>query len=465
MKLLAFALLASLGAGCASGPGRTGDPGGTDDPGGSGGGSGGSGDTGGSGGSGDPGGGAPPLPRVKVVTGAPPVLIAFREEAGAEWKTPAGGEDGAYEFEVSGPYRVVVVCTDTGDAVAEYARTPADALVIDHRCGSREFPLRVRGEMLESGEVFLGGFGRGQSQAPWTFALKAAAGTDDFVAYFGSLTTGFDRIAIRRDVAITGDLELGTIDAAQEDTHPLVATRFTASNLDPAEVRMSNTFLQSGNTNAITGLFNHPDQAWQIPLVPDDVLRTSDRQRVQLSADLSPSDSPQRRFRAVLRAAHAGESMEVAMMAPLGATTFETTADRVTATWASLPDYGGLDLWRESFSSDFSRFVIHDLLITRAFVEAVGATSSALDFSDIPGFRPEWRHDPALEQVVGLDASHGPGDGDHEVSSLSQDIPAPVTDPGGGLQRAAAPPADSGRAQDRARREHERAVRARLGKR
>jgi hypothetical protein len=458
MKVLAFALLAALGVGCTSGPGTMGDPGGTDDAGGSGG-------PGGSGGSGDPGGGAPPLPRVKVVTGAPPVLIAFREEASAGWKTPVRGDDGAYAFEVSGPYRVVVVCRDTGDAVGGYARTPADALVIDHPCGSRDFPLRVRGQMLESGSVFFGGSGRGQSRAPWTFELKAAAGTYDFIAAFGSLTTGADRIAIRRDVAITGDLDLGTIDAAHEDTHAMVATRFTASNLDPDEVLMSTTFWQMGNTNAIKLLFNHPDQAWQIPLVPGDVLRTSDRQFVELSADLSPSDSPQQRFRSVVRDVRAGEPMEVTMPAPLGATTFETTDDRLTASSASLPAYDGLDLWRESFSSDFSRFVTHDFWISRSFVEATGATSSVLDFSDVPGFRPAWRHDPALEQQVGLYAFHGPDDGDQEVSGLFLDIPAPVTDPGGGLQRAAtgraAAPADS----SRARREHERAARARLGKR
>jgi hypothetical protein len=83
--------------------------------------------------------------------------------------------------------------------------------------------------------------------------------------------------------------------------------------------------------------------------------------------------------------------------------------------------------------------------------------------------RPAWRHDPALEQQVGLYAFHGPDDGDQEASGLFLDIPAPVTDPGGGLQRAAtgraAAPADSSRAQDRARRQHERVARGRLGKR
>ncbi|HMG54763.1 MAG TPA: hypothetical protein VK601_14800, partial [Kofleriaceae bacterium] len=155
------------------------------------------------------------------------------------------------------------------------------------------------------------------------------------------------------------------------------------------------------------------------------------------------------------------------MMAPLGATTFETTEDRLTATWSSLPDYDGLDLWRVSFSSDFSRFVSHAVFLSRSFVEATGATSSMLDFTDVPGFRPEWQHDPALEQVVGLDASRGAGDDGSEASSLSQDIPPPVTDPGDGAVRGAAgrgaSPAETRRAQDRARREHERAARARLG--
>jgi hypothetical protein len=44
---------------------------------------------------------------------------------------------------------------------------------------------------------------------------------------------------------------------------------------------------------------------------------------------------------------------------------------------------------------------------------------------------PEWRHDPALEQVIALDAFHGASDDDSASSGVSEDLlPPPPTGPG-----------------------------------
>lgn len=90
-------LLASLGGACGEGrggPESPGGPGGSDGP---------------DGGTGAPDGGTQPPPRVTIVTGGPPALIVYREEAATEWRTPASPSAGRFEIDVAGPYRVIVV--------------------------------------------------------------------------------------------------------------------------------------------------------------------------------------------------------------------------------------------------------------------------------------------------------------------------------------------------------------------
>ena len=393
-------LLASVAAACGDGDGR---------------------------GTGGPDGGTQMVPRVTVVTGVSPALIAYRQEGDSAWKTPASPSTGTFELEVAGPYRVVVVCQASHSTfVVQYARTLDDERTLEHPCEhTGTFPLHVRGQMLQSGEVFFGGAGRGQSVAPWSFDLPASAGTFDFLAFFGTLGRGFDEIAIRRDVAIAADLDLGTIDVAQEHTQALVPTRYTATNLAADESLSSSVSLQSGNTFVFTDVFTHPEPAWQVNLVPQAALRATDTQYVQLVASSSSTGDPvQQRMRSITRRARDDGSTSVTLMEPVGQTTFVATADRLVATWASLPACDEIDVSRVSFSSDFSQFVSHDLLLSHAFLAGAGTTTT-LDLSDVPGFRPEWRHDPALDQVFGLDAFLGTFPED-AMAEVRQDLAAPA---------------------------------------
>lgn len=415
MKVFAFAaLLVLFGGACGDdrrGLGGSGPDGGSD----------------GSGGGSDAPDGGMPMPRVTIVTGYPPALIAYREETTTAWRTPASPSAGRFELEVAGPYRVIVVCSssDRVAVVGQFARTLDDERTIEWMCGHAiERPFHVRGTMLQSGFVAFAGGGRGKSDAPWSFDLATAAGTFDFLAFFGGLTTGFDQVAIHRDVAISGDLDLGMIDVATEHTQALVPTRFTATNLTPDESLDSFVTLQSGNTFTGISVFSQPEQAWQVTLVPAAALRATDTQDVQLSATSSSSDGLQQRARNVNLRVRDGLATSVTLMDLPGPTTFETTADRLVASWASLPEHDEIDVSRWSFSDDFSRLVTYDFVLSRAFVAAAGLTSATLDLTDVPGFKPAWRHDPTLEQVVALDAVRGALP-DSLISELSQDLPAP----------------------------------------
>lgn len=161
--------------------------------------------------------------------------------------------------------------------------------LLTHRCGLASYPFFVRGEMAESGTVYFGGSGRGQSQAPWSFALPTAAGTFDLGIMFGDLAAP-DRLALRRDVAVTADVDVGTIDAAQTNAEALVPISFTATNQAPEESLGLQTFLDVRNTSvSLRNTFLFGGSGWDSVLAPASMLRPTDRQRVSLTANTEAS--------------------------------------------------------------------------------------------------------------------------------------------------------------------------------
>ena len=379
---------------------------------------------------GDPGDPQGPAPTIVTIQTRRPALVAFREETSTAWRPLDITGATSFEIAVTGPYRVAIACeADTSDAfvvVTQYAQTPADGLVIEHDCGaSRDGSFVATGQMLQPGEVFLGGFGQGDSAAPWTFELPVAAGTDDLVMLFGDFAR-FDRIAIRRGVEITGDVDFGALDAEQEHAEALVPVSFTADNRDPDEVLSQDSWFNSGTTQAFLDFSPFSDPTWDTVLVPESLLRATDVQRVSLSASLETTvgDISRTVRRTIGRAVRIGDPTRVTLPERLGPVTFERTDDRLAATWSSVPEHASMSMWRESFSDDFSQIWVHEILLSPAFVAAVGTHNAVLDFSDVPGFKPAWRIDPRNLQTYGLQASSGSTAGELTSTDVTEQIQA-----------------------------------------
>ena len=354
----------------------------------------------------DPGGA-----RVTIQTGQPPALVAFRDEASTEWQTLATSGTSTFEVAATGPYRVVVACERFGDWpslwITQYARTPADEPLIEHDCTGIGGPFVARGQMVQPGEVSLGNIGHGSTSSNWSFEIPTAAGSVELVMLFGSFTVGFDRLGIRRDVQIAGNTQLASIDLAQEHTEALVPTRFTTANLQPNELLSSQTLLFAGNTIApLQASYPLDRSEWDTKLAPETMLRATDHQNVRIyAAEASSGALLQRRFRGVSRDVHLGDPTSVTLPEPLGPVTFGMTTDRLAATWSTLPEHDDLWLQRTSFSSQSWNF--HEIVLSRTFVDATGATSASLDLTGVPGFKREWRHDPTLPQSRLFVASRG----------------------------------------------------------
>ena len=86
----------------------------------------------------------------------------------------------------------------------------------------------------------------------------------------------------------------------------------------------------------------------------------------------------QEQRRLVIRHAKVGDPTQIRLPAPMVVTTFDLSADRVTATWSSLPAYDTLLLVRIG-SARSSVEAAHELLISPSYAAAVGVHAATLD--------------------------------------------------------------------------------------
>lgn len=345
---------------------------------------------------------------VMIDTEVPPALIAFRDETATDWQPVTGTSPTKFELRPTGPYRVLVVCellpTRAGQIpsiqINMFGRTPDDGSSIDPVVGlpcSGELSHTVTGTMAVSGQVRLGPGGVTlPSQMP-RFTLRTTPGLHDLVVTTGDTLNGFDWISIRRDVEVSSDIELGDV-LADARSVALTTKTFTAQN------RRENEGLQSSltfrtPTTSVSLQSGRESGTWNIRLVPESVLRATDRQRVGLFAITSTNaGSPLIYTRAVSRDIDGGTPEAVTLPEPLGPVTFETTPDRLTATWSTLPPYKNLLLSRIEFGT--RRQIIQRVFFTQSFTDAIAATSIELALESIPGFKPEWKLDPAVQQSI-----------------------------------------------------------------
>jgi hypothetical protein len=345
--------------------------------------------------------------RIVVRTSEPPTVIAYRAEGSATWSIPTQKSPRHYEFAVTGPYRVAVICenADTGSvAIRQFARTPADDRSLDvTRCNTRAGAHRVTGTMVQPGLVWLGPLAAFGSSSNWAFDLAADRGKHAIIA------TTDTRIAVRRHVAVKHDTTLAPLDVDTEG-HALQPVTFTASNLHGDETESTAVvWVEVDDTMPL--VYNGDPAAAMV--VPNAALRPRDEQLVTLAVH-NPNVG-----RTITRRYRVGDPTTFPLPSgTLGPVTFDDFA----ATWTTLPTYEDLELSFYAFSFETFTDLEHRLDATRSWVDATGATGAALDVEDLPGMRPEWEIDPTLQYQRYIEASRTLANGDVVGSDISQTV-------------------------------------------
>ena len=327
---------------------------------------------------------------ISIDTFVEPDLIAVKDGARPWRALPVAGN--LYEVEVHGPYILAVVCDDGTGLIEHYqlARTLADDREQFVFCfePTKFVPGNAVGRMVQAGSVSVG-FASDTSQTPdWDFDVFAGEGVHELVAQTP------DRVAIRRDVAITATTTVPQLDLAQEGV-ALVSANVSTTNATAAETVSAQVSLIT--TNFTFARFPRGPAA-SAKLVPDAALVVQDNQRLSVSA--FGAGSSRNVFRFDVRE---GSTNEITFPAPLEGVSFTVAEDKVTASWGTLPAHDLLDTNLQANSEDFATFWFHDLDISPAFVAETGATSATID-TDIPGFRAEWKIDLDKEYFRSLSA-------------------------------------------------------------
>lgn len=343
-----------------------------------------------------------PGPTSEVITitpGQPHLLIAFRHESESNWQQLPLDEP-QIEVTVHGPYRVVLVCEDRAFAAPPtvaivFARTLGDSRTIAGSCNAPS-EHTVTGTIRPAGTWAMLGWGSDFSDdRDGRVSFRTTAGDHDL------LLDHRNQLAVRRDIAVFGDVDLGEIDFAQEEPLPFEELQFSPENAEPDE-ELNGSFrimLRGTDLTIFTPFLS--DDPWGIPFVPASRLRATDRQIIELSASKPvPSGSfGQQRGRDYRLLFAPGVPTSIALPDHLGEVQIDTTPTAVSATWASLPSYSQLFLSRWNFAG-----ITHGLAATRGFIEAVNPTRLEFELADVPGFRPEWGALPTLSQGISFDA-------------------------------------------------------------
>lgn len=328
---------------------------------------------------------------VTVTLATTPSLIVFRDGADADWQVPAPTGPGRYEFEVRGPYTVEAVCLETADAVeiVEVSRTTDDPREFAMPCLSMVRatpPFHVTGTSLQFATIALGA--SQQFALPnMPFDIAVDAGSYDLVARIIDVP-GADEIVIRRDLVFTASTMLMPPIDATKEAAPLVEVPLTVTNLQSDEDSgvFAELRTQSTRSRLAVSKYHH-----SVRVLAPSALRPTDVQSVHAHSSRllgDGSDAPFHfRTRGVSHLLGQEETPTLTLPGGLDSLDFALMGDRLTAAWATLPEYDTLEFAIGTFEPSLT---LHRKLLSVAYVTATGATSATLE-TNVPGYRMAWK--------------------------------------------------------------------------
>jgi len=332
--------------------------------------------------------GEPPAEPVKIAIAADkaPALVAFRDGLDGEWQTATQKSPTSYEAEVHGPYVLTVACEDLAAGkftTWQMARTPDDDRAVTLRCDfAAPSTHAVTGHMVQAGVVQLGGERDTSTTAGWDFELGVRSGTYDLMAKTDA------RIALRRGIEVTGDLEITQdIDLSQEGA-ALAEVAFSATNAASTETLAVSVNLDKPGQKIPFEIYQGPIAAAKV--APDVALNATDAQSVAVMATAGHES------RSLKRSFRVGGTTAFALPAPLAGVTWKQADGNLEVSWTALTQPAAMIVNVTGASADGTKTQRQNLDMSPRFVEATGIASAAIDTA-IAGYKAEWRIDLARE--------------------------------------------------------------------
>lgn len=321
---------------------------------------------------------AKPVP-ITIQLDDPPYLVLYREGTHGAWRSARRLKDTTYEAKVRGPYTVMTVCSTGLEAFTSLtSQTLQDERLVEVECTYPEEPLvDVAVSMAQPGIISIGN-GIALSQSPnWSWWVPVEAGTRDLTA------SDNNRLLLQRGLQISEGLTLPPIDLATATLMPSIP--FHVPNPPAGETLSVSTFLST------PGVFQGRLYRGPLParVAPNALLAAGELQAVSVRSSAITDSS------FLLRTARRdnfriGDSTETPMWNPLSSYQLQLDRDDdIQVTWTPAERFDALELYAFDAAG---RFVDH--VATASYVQATGVRKLTLE-TDVPGYLPQWRIDPA----------------------------------------------------------------------
>lgn len=340
---------------------------------------------------------------IAITTGQPAALVAFRDGVDGPWQSATMKTPTSFEAQVHGPYMVSVVCDDVttnpdGSFHSWDTRQAGRTLDDPHEYAACDVPANghaITGHMVQAGTVILGNSSATSSTGNWDFKLSAANGTYDLIA------TTSDGIAVRRGVAVNGDLALGQpVDVVQQGA-AFVTADFSVANAMAGETIRAAAFLETG-TNPLTALL-YNGAATAVKVAPNTALQGTDSQTVSLRALSDTANGTA--IRTLRRTFRVGGDTSYTLPKALGDPQWALAGAQAAVSWTMLPVMGTITENIDGVVPGGGKSASYELALTTSFVTATAPTRAVID-TDIPGYKPQWRVDLTVEYSRQLQLQH-----------------------------------------------------------
>jgi hypothetical protein len=311
-------------------------------------------------------------------------LVLVREGVNGAWRKATRISGARYQASVRGPYSVLTVCeTADGPSTGIVSQTLQDERLVEMDClfEADSFPFVVSGTVVQPGEATLGTSTRTSSSPNWTFRLAAEARTYDF------LLSGGGR-AVRRNLAVTGDVTLPPTDLLAQGT-PLLDAQYTVTNALPDEVLQVSSRLINAAQDRLR-LYRGP-----VPpkVAPASLLLPGDAQTISVNAEVDTNTPTGSSFgyHSASRNFQPGQALSVALWRPFAAVpqlSIDALGDD-KVTWQARDLQRSEGLTHYVFDN-VGHFFYHS--ISPSYLKATRISSLTVP-SHVPGFKAEWRVD------------------------------------------------------------------------
>jgi len=324
--------------------------------------------------------GAQPPTTITIKAGPTTAFVAFRDPSDTAWQPATKISLTSYQLQVAGPYLVAVACNHDGRIeVSQIGRT-LDDLPLGPVCPPSSGSYKVTGHMAQSGTMVFGPHLDISSVPAWTFQFDVDRGAYDLLALTG------DRIAVQRQVAVTGDLVISpTVDVDSQGT-ALTGVALSAANAAAGETLQAKVELATADS-APAEVYVGPSATAKV--APEAVLIATDRQTVSLQAlRTTPADTIGRSVRRPFRV---GGDTVYTLPPPLSGEQWTVENNQLVVSWTSRPDADDL-IATASGSGSGTLLASSSLDLSAAFLAATQITRATLA-TDIPGYEPGWQVD------------------------------------------------------------------------